>query len=146
MSRLKMAAVAAALAFAPLSPALAQDAAPVTAEPQMTPADQAFQTQGTAFEQESQALMSGLQTIMGDATLDKATKTARTNALIDEYTPKFEAFAGVLKAYLVELAGRPERAEQSAEILAASETVPAQLLTVPGMLREGIERDLAAQP
>ena len=147
MSRLKMAAVAAALAFAPIAPAMAQEAAaPVTAAPEISPADAAFQAQGTAFEQENQALMAALQAVMTDAALDNAAKTARTDAIITEYTPKFEAFAGVLKAYLVELSGRPESAGQSTEILAASETVPAQILAAPAMLRQGIQQALTAPP
>lgn len=147
MLRLKMAALAAALAFAPLSPALAQEAeAPVTAAPQMSPADEAFQAQGVAFEAENQKFMAALQAVLGDATLDKPTKIERSDAIITAFTPQIEAFSGVLKAFLVELSSRPENAARSAEILAASETVPAQLLSAPATLREAIKRDLDAQP
>lgn len=147
MSRLKMAALAAALTFAPLGAAVAQEAAaPVSPAPVLNPADQAFQTQGAAFEQDNQVFMGQLQAVLGDAALDKATKTARTDAIITEFTPKIEAFAVVLKAYLVELSGRPESAEQKDAILAASEAAPAQLQQAPTMIREAIKRDLDAQP
>lgn len=152
MSRLKMAAVAAALTFAPLGAAVAQDAAapqaeaPASPAPVLNPADQAFQTQGQAFEQDNQAFMTQLQAVLGDASLDKDTKIARTDAIITEFTPKIEAFALVLKAYLVELSSRPESAEHKEAILAASENAPAQLQQAPTMLREAIKRDLDAQP
>lgn len=149
MSRLKLAALAATLAFAPIGAAVAQDAAaetPTSPAPAMSPADEAFQAEGQAFEQENQTFMAELQAVLGDASLDKAAKTTRTDAIITQFTPKLEAFAGVLKAYLVELSGRPESAEQKDAILAASETVPAQMLAAPATLREAIQRDLNAQP
>lgn len=145
MSRLKMAALATVLAFAPLAPALAQEA-PASPAPQMSPADEAFKAQGEAFEAENQKFLAELQAILGDAALDKATKMSRSDAVITAFTPQIEAFGGVLKAYLSELANRPENAEESAAILAASETVTAQLLSAPATLRDAIKRDLEAQP
>lgn len=148
MSSFKITALAAALMFAPLGAAVAQDApaAPVSPAPAMSPADEAFKAQGEAFEQANMKFMTELQAVLGDAALDKATKTARSDAAITQFTPQIEAFAVVLKAYLVELAARPENANQQTAILAASETAPAQLLAIPTTLREAIQRDLNAAP
>lgn len=147
MSRLKLTAIIAALALAPLAPAFAQEpAGPVAPAPQMSPADEAFKAQGEAFEKENQKFMADLQVIMSDASLDNETKVSRADAAIAQFTPQLEAFAAVLKAYLLELSARPENAAQSAAILSASETVPGQLLSAPATLREAIRRDLTAQP
>lgn len=155
MSRMMIAAAAASLALASFGPALAQDATPnATAQapaaeapqgaPVMNPADQAFQEQGTAFEAETRQMGVELQAVMEDAALDNAAKTERTNAILDRYQPRFDAFAGVLKAYLTELANRPERTAEREQILAAAESAPAQLSAAPNAIRTSIQQALTA--
>lgn len=162
MSRMMFAAAAATLALASFDPALAQDGgpaqtpasqtpaaqAPAAEAPQgapvMNPADQAFQDQGTAFEAETRQMGVDLQVVMEDDTLDNAAKTERTNAILDRYQPRFDAFAGVLKAYLTELANRPERTAEREQILAAAESAPAQLSAAPNAIRASIQQALSA--
>lgn len=141
MSRLKMAAVAAALALAPMSPALAQEAeAPASPAPQISPADEAFQAKGVAFEAENAQLSQELQAIMTNDSLDNTTKIAQTDAILTRYAPSFTAFADVMKAYLVELANRPERTAERDQILAAADAIPAQIAGAPEMLRTQIRQ------
>jgi hypothetical protein len=144
--RLTFAAAAATLAFA--APAFAQDAAPsapaVTAAPAQSPEETAFEAKGMAFETETRQMGVELQAVMEDAALDAATKKSRTNAIIDRYAPRFDAFAGELESFLRATAARPDRAEHQAEILAAADTAPAQLRAVPDQIRASIDQALAA--
>lgn len=147
MSRLTLAAAAAAL-FVCAAPAVAQDAAPAAPAqaPARTPSPEevAFQARGEAFEVEAQAMGGKLETIMGDAALDAATKKSRTDAVLAEYEPKFGAFADELAAFLKVMAEKPENAEQKDQLLAAAEAAPAQIRGVPAQVRTSIEQALAA--
>ena len=148
MSRLTLAAAAVLIACA--APAVAQEAAPaaqdtaVTAAPARTPEETAFEAKGQAFEAESRQLGVELQAVMDDAGLDAATKKTRTDAIITQYEPKFEAFAGELESFLRAMAALPERAAQKDQILAAAEAAPAQLRAVPAQIRASIDQALAA--
>ncbi len=148
--RLTLAAAAATLAFA--ASAVAQDAAPaapaqapaVTAAPAMSPEETAFEAKGMAFEAETQQMGVELQAVMEDAALDAAAKKARSNAILDRYEPKFEAFAVELETFMRALADRPERAAQKDQILAAATAGPAQVRAVPAQIRASIDQALAA--
>jgi len=143
-------AAAATLAFA--APAFAQEAAPaapaqdqaVTAAPAQSPEEAAFEAKGMAFEAETRQMGVELQAVMEDAALDAATKKSRTNAILDRYEPKFDAFAGELESFLRATAALPERAAQKDEILAAAETAPAQLRGAPAQIRASIDQALTA--
>lgn len=143
-------AAAATLAFA--APAFAQEAAPaapaqdqaVTAAPAQSPEEAAFEAKGMAFEAETRQMGVELQAVMEDAALDAATKKSRTNAILDRYEPKFDAFAGELESFLRATAALPERAAQKDEILAAAEAAPAQLRSAPAQIRASIDQALTA--
>lgn len=139
-------AAAATLAFA--APAFAQEAAPaapaVTAAPAQSPEEVAFEAKGMAFEAETRQMGVELQAVMEDAALDAATKKSRTNAILDRYEPKFDAFAGELESFLRATAALPERAAQKDEILAAAEAAPAQLRGAPAQIRASIDQALTA--
>jgi len=147
--RLTLAAAAATLAFA--APAFAQDAAPaapaeapaVTAAPAQSPEEAAFEAKGMAFEAETRQMGVELQAVMEDEALDAATKKTRTNAILDRYEPKFDAFAGELETFLRAMAALPERAEQKDQLLAAAEAAPAQLRAVSAQIRTSIDQALA---
>lgn len=149
MSRLTLAAAAAAF-LACAAPAIAQDAVPAaqsqaqTAAPAQSPAEVAFEAQGEAFQAESDRMGLELQAVMEDDSLDAATKKSRTDAIITQYAPKFEAFAGELESFLRAMAALPERAAQKDQILAAAETAPAQLRGVPAQIRASIDQALVA--
>lgn len=87
-----------------------------------------------------------LETIMDDASLDAATKKTRTDAVLNQYEPKFAAFADEYGAFLRQMAEKPENAEKKTEILAAADTASAQLRGVPAQIRTAIEAALAAPP
>lgn len=148
--RLTLAAAAATLAFAApaFAHAFAQDPAPaapaITAAPAQSPEEAAFEAKGMAFEAETQQMGVELQAVMEDETLDAATKKARTNAIMDRYEPKFDAFAGDLESFLRAMAALPERAEQKDELLAAAEAAPAQLRAASAQIRASIDQALAA--
>ena len=149
MSRLTLAAAAAALAVC-AAPAVvaAQDAAPAApaAQPAPSPEEAAFAAKGEAFNVEAERMGAELETIMDDASLDGATKKARTDAVLNQYEPKFAAFADEYGAFLRVMAEKPENAEKKADILAAADAAPAALRGVPGQLRTAIEAALAAPP
>ena len=133
MSRLTLAAAAAALAVCAAPAAVAaQDAAPAApvAQPAPSPEEAAFQIKGDAFQVEAERMGAELETIMDDASLDAATKKARTDAVLTQYEPKFAAFADEYGAFLRLMAEKPENAENKADILAAADAASAQLRAI----------------
>lgn len=155
MNRLSLAAAAAATLFAAPAFAAVQDPPPpapavtdqaVTDQAPVSPEEAAFQVKGEAFEAETARMGAELETIMDDASLDAATKKARTDAVLTQYEPKFAAFADEYGAFLRIMAEKPENAEKKADILAAADAAPAALRGVPGQLRTAIEAALAAPP
>lgn len=146
MNRLTLAAAAAALAVC-AAPALAQEAAPAApavAAPALSPEEAAFQAKGEAFQAEAARMGAELEALMEDESLDAATKKSRADAVLDQYEPKFAAFADDYAAFLRLMAGKPENAEQKDEILAAAEAAPAQMRAVPTQVRAAIAAALAA--
>lgn len=150
MNRLSLAAAAAATLFAAPAFAAVQDPPPpapaVTDQAPVSPEEAAFQVKGEAFEAETARMGAELETIMDDASLDAATKKARTDAVLNQYEPRFAAFADEYGAFLRVMAEKPENAEKKADILAAADAAPAALRGVPGQLRTAIEAALAAPP
>lgn len=150
--RLTLAAAAATLAFA--APALAQDAAAtstapaqdqaVAAAPDQSPEEAAFEAKGMAFEAETQQMGVELQAVMEDEALDAATKKTRTDAIMDRYEPRFDAFAGDLESFLRYMAALPENAAQKDQLLAAADAAPAQLRAAASQIRASIDQALTA--
>lgn len=150
MNRLTLAAAAAALAVC-AAPAVAQEAplaaspaAPAAAAPAPSPEEVAFQAKGEAFQAEAARMGAELEALMDDANLDAATKKSRADAVLDQYEPKFAAFADDYAAFLRLMADKPENAEQKDQILAAADAAPAQMRAVPTQVRAAIAAALAA--
>lgn len=150
LNRLPLAAAAALTLFAAPAFAAVQDPPPpapaITAQPAPSPEEAAFAAKGEAFNVEAERMGAELETIMGDASLDGATKKARTDAVLTQYEPKFVAFADEYGAFLRQIAEKPENAEKKTEILAAADAASAQLRGVPAQIRTAIEAALAAPP
>ncbi|MGX1586503.1 translation initiation factor IF-2 [Brevundimonas diminuta] len=150
MNRLPLAAAAALTLFAAPAFAAVQDPPPpapaITAQPAPSPEEAAFQIKGDAFQVEAERMGAELETIMDDASLDAATKKTRTDAVLNQYEPKFAAFADEYGAFLRQMAEKPENAENKADILAAADGASAQLRGVPAQIRTAIEAALAAPP
>ncbi len=150
MNRLSLAAAAALTLFAAPAFAAVQDPPPpapmITAEPAPSPEEAAFQIKGDAFQVEAERMGAELETIMDDASLDAATKKTRTDAVLNQYEPKFAAFADEYGAFLRVMAEKPENADKKADILAAADGASAQLRSVPAQIRTAIEGALAAPP
>jgi hypothetical protein len=150
LNRLPLAAAAALTLFAATAFAAVQDPPPpapaITAQPAPSPEEAAFQIKGDAFQVEAERMGAELETIMDDASLDAATKKARTDAVLTQYEPKFAAFADEYGAFLRLMAEKPENAENKADILAAADGASAQLRGVPAQIRTAIEAALAAPP
>ncbi|MCZ4106597.1 translation initiation factor IF-2 [Brevundimonas diminuta] len=150
MNRLSLAAAAALTLFAAPAFAAVQDAsspAPaITAQPAPSPEEAAFAVRGEAFNAEAQRMGAELEAIMEDANLDAATKKTRTDAILNQYEPKFAAFADEYGAFLRQMAEKPGNAEKKTEILAAADAASAQLRGMPAQIRTAIEGALAAPP
>jgi hypothetical protein len=150
LNRLPLAAAAALTLFTAPAFAAVQDPPPpapaITAQPAPSPEEAAFAAKGEAFNVEAERMGAELETIMGDASLDGATKKARTDAVLTQYEPKFVAFADEYGAFLRQIAEKPENAEKKTEILAAADAASAQLRGVPAQIRTAIEAALAAPP
>ena len=150
LNRLPLAAAAALTLFAAPAFAAVQDPPPpapaITAQPAPSPEEAAFAAKGENFNVEAERMGAELETIMGDASLDGATKKARTDAVLTQYEPKFVAFADEYGAFLRQIAEKPENAEKKTEILAAADAASAQLRGVPAQIRTAIEAALAAPP
>ncbi|SPU42004.1 translation initiation factor IF-2 [Brevundimonas diminuta] len=150
MNRLPLAAAAALTLFAAPAFAAVQDPPPpapaITAQPAPSPEEAAFAAKGEAFNVEAERMGAELETIMDDASLDGATKKARTDAVLTQYEPKFAAFADEYGAFLRAMAEKPENAEKKTEILTAADAVPAELRAVPAKIRTAIDSALAAPP
>jgi len=150
LNRLPLAAAAALTLFAAPAFAAVQDPPPpapaITAQPAPSPEEAAFAAKGEAFNVEAERMGAELETIMGDASLDGATKKARTDAVLTQYEPKFVAFADEYGAFLRQIAEKPENAEKKTEILAAADAASAQLRGLPAQIRTAIDAALAAPP
>ncbi len=150
LNRLPLAAAAALTLFAAPAFAAVQDPPPpapaITAQPAPSPEEAAFAAKGEAFNVEAERMGAELETIMDDASLDGATKKARTDAVLTQYEPKFAAFADEYGAFLRQMAEKPENAEKKTEILAAADAASAQLRGLPAQIRTAIEAALAAPP
>jgi len=150
LNRLPLAAAAALTLFAAPAFAAVQDPPPpapaITAQPAPSPEEAAFAAKGEAFNVEAERMGAELETIMDDASLDGATKKARTDAVLTQYEPKFAAFADEYGAFLRQMAEKPENAEKKTEILAAADAASAQLRGLPAQIRTAIDAALAAPP
>jgi hypothetical protein len=150
LNLLPLAAAAALTLFAAPAFAAVQDPPPpapaITAQPAPSPEEAAFAAKGEAFNVEAERMGAELETIMGDASLDGATKKARTDAVLTQYEPKFVAFADEYGAFLRQIAEKPENAEKKTEILAAADAASAQLRGLPAQIRTAIDAALAAPP
>jgi len=150
LNRLPLAAAAALTLFAAPAFAAVQDPPPpapaITAQPAPSPEEAAFAAKGEAFNVEAERMGAELETIMDDASLDGATKKARTDAVLTQYEPKFVAFADEYGAFLRQIAEKPENAEKKTEILAAADAASAQLRGLPAQIRTAIDAALAAPP
>ncbi|MGN6062417.1 translation initiation factor IF-2 [Brevundimonas diminuta] len=150
MNRLPLAAAAALTLFAAPAFAAVQDPPPpapaITAQPAPSPEEAAFAAKGEAFNVEAQRMGAELEAIMEDASLDAATKKTRTDAILNQYEPKFAAFADEYGAFLRVMAEKPENAENKTEILATADAAPTTLRSVPAQIRTAIEGALAAPP
>nr|WP_312162528.1 translation initiation factor IF-2 [Brevundimonas diminuta] len=150
MNRLPLAAAAALTLFTAPAFAAVQDPPPpapaITAQPAPSPEEAAFAAKGEAFNVEAERMGAELETIMDDASLDGATKKARTDAVLTQYEPKFVAFADEYGAFLRQIAEKPENAEKKTEILAAADAASAQLRGLPAQIRTAIDAALAAPP
>lgn len=140
MSRLTLAAAAAALAVCAAPAAFAQDAAPAApvAQPAPSPEEAAFEAKGEAFNAEAQRMKAELDAVIEDPALDPAAKQARADAIITRYEPTFNAFADELGAFFRTFAEKPENAENKEQILAAAEAAPAQIRAVPAQIRQAV--------
>jgi len=150
LNRLPLAAAAALTLFTAPAFAAVQDPPPpapaITAQPAPSPEEAAFAAKGEAFNVEAERMGAELETIMDDASLDGATKKARTDAVLTQYEPKFVAFADEYGAFLRQIAEKPENAEKKTEILAAADAASAQLRGLPAQIRTAIDAALAAPP
>ncbi|MGX5635224.1 translation initiation factor IF-2 [Brevundimonas diminuta ATCC 11568] len=150
MNRLPLAAAAALTLFAAPAFAAVQDPPPpapaITAQPAPSPEEAAFAAKREAFDVEAERMGAELATIMDDASLDAAAKKARTDAVLNQYEPKFAAIADEYGAFLRQMAEKPENAEKKTEILAAADAASAQLRGLPARIRTAIEAALAAPP
>jgi hypothetical protein len=150
LNRLPLAAAAALTLFAAPAFAAVQDPPPpapaITAQPAPSPEEAAFAAKGETFNVEAERMGAELETIMDDASLDGATKKARTDAVLTQYEPKFAAFADEYGAFLRQMAEKPENAEKKTEILAAADAASAQLRGLPAQIRTAIDAALAAPP
>jgi len=150
LNRLPLAAAAVLTLFAAPAFAAVQDPPPpapaITAQPAPSPEEAAFAAKGEAFNVEAERMGAELETIMDDASLDGATKKARTDAVLTQYEPKFAAFADEYGAFLRQMAEKPENAEKKTEILAAADSASAQLRGLPAQIRTAIDAALAAPP
>ncbi|HEY4585049.1 MAG TPA: translation initiation factor IF-2 [Brevundimonas sp.] len=146
MSRLTLAAAAAALAVCAAPAAFAQDAAPAApaAQPAPSPEEAAFQAKGEAFNAEAQRMKAELDAVIEDPALDPAAKQARADAIITRYEPTFNAFADELGAFFRTFAEKPENAENKEQILAAAEAAPAQIRAVPAQIRQAVAQAVTA--
>lgn len=146
MSRLTLAAAAAALAVCAAPAAFAQDAAPAApvAQPAPSPEEAAFQAKGEAFNAEAQRMKAELDAVIEDPALDPATKQTRADAIITRYEPAFSAFADELGAFFRTFAEKPENAENKDQILAAAEAAPAQIRAVPAQIRQAVAQAVTA--
>lgn len=150
MSRLTLAAVAAALTVCAAPAAVAaqeaaQNAAAAEAAPAPSPEEAAFQAKGQAFQAATQRMGGELEAVMQDEALDAATKKARTDAIITQYEPAFAAFADDMAVFFRLMADKPEHADEKEQILAAAEAAPAQIRTLPAQIRASIDQALAAE-
>jgi hypothetical protein len=146
MSRLTLAAAVAAFAVC-AAPAVAQQAAapaPSSAAPAKSAEEVAFEARGQAFQAEAARMGGELSVVMDDASLDAATKKTRTDAILNQYEPRFSAFADDMAAFLRLMAEKPEHAADKTQILAAAEAAPAQVRNVPSQIRASIAQALAA--
>jgi hypothetical protein len=137
--------VSAALVATPVMAQTAPPAPPApAAAPAPSPEEQAMEARGQAFQASMEAMGAELEAVMSDTTKDNATKTAETNAIIDQRVPEINAFAGELETFLRALADKPELAEQREQLLTAANTAPASLRAIPGQIRSGIAEGLTA--
>jgi len=146
MSRLTLAAAAAALAVCAAPAAFAQDAAPAApvAQPAPSPEEAAFEAKGEAFNAEAQRMKAELDAVIEDPALDPAAKQTRADAIIMRYEPTFNAFADELAAFFRTFAEKPENAENKDQILAAAEAAPAQIRAIPAQIRQAVAQAVTA--
>lgn len=140
-------AASAVLAFA--APAVAQEA-PATAPAApaaeaVDPAQAALEARGQAFNARMQAMAGEMQAAIVAANGDTAAASPALDAIVVQYQPDADAFAGEIQAFFETKAATASE-EEKAQIAAAAPQVVATIKGAPAMVRGEVEQAVAAAP